>query len=95
MPKHIIDYVTVYFYRFDTYEWGKLDMQYSAESLIPDASVQDLFPEEYAYHLERYNDPQDGVHSDFYIESTDHYPEDHDIVAFATYKDHQRHQLQM
>tara|TARA_R110001592_G_scaffold363293_1_gene683365 strand:+ start:26201 stop:26413 length:213 start_codon:yes stop_codon:yes gene_type:complete len=64
MPKYKIDYATVYSYRFDTYAWGKLDRKYSADSLLPNASVQDIFPEEYAYYLEQYHDPQEGVHSE-------------------------------
>jgi hypothetical protein len=48
MPKYKIDYVTVYSYMFDTYDWGKLEIPYHAYSLIPNASAEDIFPDQHA-----------------------------------------------
>jgi hypothetical protein len=43
MPKYKINYVTVYSYMFDTYDWGKLEIPYHAYSLIPNALAEDIF----------------------------------------------------
>jgi hypothetical protein len=53
MPKYKIDYVTVYSYMFDTYDWGKLEIPYHAYSLIPNASAEDIFPDQHAEYVAR------------------------------------------
>jgi hypothetical protein len=87
MPKYKINYVTVYSYMFDTYDWGKLEIPYHAYSLIPNASAEDIFPEQHAEYVARQDydyDPGGGSSWNFYLEKIEHYPEDHDIVLIAS-----------
>jgi hypothetical protein len=87
MPKYKIDYVKVYSYMFDTYDWGKLEIPYHAYSLIPNASAEDIFPDQHAEYVAREDDQDDpcgGSSWNFYLEKIEHYPEDHDTALIAS-----------